>query len=904
MNEKIKKLFENKCIKYWKIRTNFDSYYASILDWIRDKSFLTKVKNIKIVLSHNSDKTVTAKFDLLSNKKVYLSKAEQNCVYSESTINQFIHVLEYLNILNECKSNEYKFTYHFENFTKSVINESNSLEDKLDNFISNLVNKLLSEFINEVKNLSEENENNKKQNSIINFSFSIWYNGFCEKQNINESFSYLIDEFKTLYDLTLEDRSFKKLGILADDEIIKSIAREINDYLGLNTKTIEEILKNKKIKFQTNNKYIQPSPENGKKQFSKITSVEDFFYDYISFTIPIFQRAYVWNKNAIEMMIQSMILDMNDGKETYLNNIITLDNEIIDGQQRLFTLTLILYSIMKILAYEEKLVPKLFEKLFSSYSKDNNSLKYFFIENANEIQVYEEFEQILNEWNGNLGVGKLLINIVRFIETKNIDIDKFKEQILTKTKFTHTNLTNKNPDKIFANLNTIQRTLSSLDLVRNWIYSECKRELKENSHFQESQEKEKTIQEVIKYFNINISDKFKKNNSTKIEDKKLLELFIDNLFLKLNIPWNKQSDINKDILYAQKLNFIFENLIFSKEVNEEENIEELKIYKALKKLHIYLNEFLYVICKFENINKDYLEMMEITKLYAFNAAINATQSSKKTVVIPLTWAICDKFKILDKDFKPNITKNYNDIFETSKWLFEIERFIIYWKEVYFKGQSLSQKLFAIAKKIRTFKDYSINNFRNELLESIIEISSPKERNEKLKNALLDRYKDRPKNAIDDIKHFLIRINFYLLNNKNIYLDYDRNDTPWLYLNNFFDPTTKLEVEHHNPQTPKKEDLDKLINYNKDKYDKCIQKIGNLTLLDKKSNIRNNNNMGNEKQSENPMCKITSGDVKGPLLPLKNSLPNDWNDISQHIDKRSDQLIDIICEIYKYEENIE
>ncbi|MDC8914534.1 GmrSD restriction endonuclease domain-containing protein [Metamycoplasma hyosynoviae] len=125
-----------------------------------------------------------------------------------------------------------------------------------------------------------------------------------------------------------------------------------------------------------------------------------------------------------------------------------------------------------------------------------------------------------------------------------------------------------------------------------------------------------------------------------------------------------------------------------------------------------------------------------------------------------------------------------------------------------------------------------------------------------------------------------------------------------YLNNFFDPTTKLEVEHHNPQTPKKEDLDKLINYNKDKYDECIQKIGNLTLLDKKSNIRNNNNMGNEKQSENPMCKITSGDVKGPLLPLKNSLSNDWNDISQHIDKRSKQLIDIICEIYKYEENIE
>ncbi|MDD7896743.1 hypothetical protein PUW91_01345, partial [Metamycoplasma hyosynoviae] len=77
MNEKIRKLFENKCIKYWKIRTNFDSYYASILDWIKDRSFLTEVKNIKIVLIH-SDKTVTAKFNLLPNKKVYLSKAEHN----------------------------------------------------------------------------------------------------------------------------------------------------------------------------------------------------------------------------------------------------------------------------------------------------------------------------------------------------------------------------------------------------------------------------------------------------------------------------------------------------------------------------------------------------------------------------------------------------------------------------------------------------------------------------------------------------------------------------------------------------------------------------------------------------------------------------------------------------------
>ncbi|MDC8911822.1 hypothetical protein, partial [Metamycoplasma hyosynoviae] len=119
MNEKIRKLFENKCIKYWKIRTNFDSYYASILDWIKDRSFLTEVKNIKIVLIH-SDKTVTAKFNLLPNKKVYLSKAEHNYTYSESTINQFIHVLEYLNIINEDKNNEYKFTYHFENFVKSI----------------------------------------------------------------------------------------------------------------------------------------------------------------------------------------------------------------------------------------------------------------------------------------------------------------------------------------------------------------------------------------------------------------------------------------------------------------------------------------------------------------------------------------------------------------------------------------------------------------------------------------------------------------------------------------------------------------------------------------------------------------------------------------------------------------
>ncbi|MDD1374525.1 hypothetical protein PT313_02910, partial [Metamycoplasma hyosynoviae] len=111
-------------------------------------------------------------------------------------------------------------------------------------------------------------------------------------------------------------------------------------------------------------------------------------------------------------------------------------------------------------------------------------------------------------------------------------------------------------------------------------------------------------------------------------------------------------------------------------------------------------------------------------------------------------------------------------------------------------------------------------------------------------------------------------------------------------------------EHHNPPVPQQEALAKFIHYNKDAYYKYIQKIGNFTLLDKKSNIRNSNRMGNEKQSKNRMCIITSGDDEGLLLPIKNPLPNDWNDISRHIDKRSDQLIDIICKIYEYEENIE
>ncbi len=80
----------------------------------------------------------------------------------------------------------------------------------------------------------------------------------------------------------------------------------------------------------------------------------------------------MWNSELINNLIDSLYDDCEDHNSSYLNNIIMCGSnekarwQIIDGQQRIFTLLLILFCLFKITTYYDyNLEHKILELLFS-----------------------------------------------------------------------------------------------------------------------------------------------------------------------------------------------------------------------------------------------------------------------------------------------------------------------------------------------------------------------------------------------------------------------------------------------------------------------------------------------------------------------------------------------------------
>lgn len=65
-------------------------------------------------------------------------------------------------------------------------------------------------------------------------------------------------------------------------------------------------------------------------------------------SIPIYQRPYVWSTDNVEQMLSDIKKSMDHGKESYrLGSIILHENNIVDGQQRVTTLSLVRLALQE-----------------------------------------------------------------------------------------------------------------------------------------------------------------------------------------------------------------------------------------------------------------------------------------------------------------------------------------------------------------------------------------------------------------------------------------------------------------------------------------------------------------------------------------------------------------------------
>lgn len=89
--------------------------------------------------------------------------------------------------------------------------------------------------------------------------------------------------------------------------------------------------------------------------------IKRIFHDDFFFTIPLYQRPYAWTTEEAEELLQDLLTAMGDGEKTddlppyFLGSIVIIkddeqpDAQVVDGQQRLTTLTMLLAALRNLI---------------------------------------------------------------------------------------------------------------------------------------------------------------------------------------------------------------------------------------------------------------------------------------------------------------------------------------------------------------------------------------------------------------------------------------------------------------------------------------------------------------------------------------------------------------------------
>ena len=200
------------------------------------------------------------------------------------------------------------------------------------------------------------------------------------------------------------------------------------------------------------------------------------------FIIPLYQRNYDWKEENCEQLFQDLMkLHNTDRKSHFFGSIVssiqsgTEDRLIIDGQQRITTVSLLLIAMVnakkegQIEATDSKLVEKIFKRyLVDEYQEDERKVKLKPVKKnmqAFDALLYKPKSQYIKEsyitrnyeffYDKIIGAGLTLdelFNTIKKLEIINIRLDEDDD-----------------PQLIFESLNSTGLDLSEADKIRNYL---------------------------------------------------------------------------------------------------------------------------------------------------------------------------------------------------------------------------------------------------------------------------------------------------------------------------------------------------------------------------------------------------------------------------------------------------
>lgn len=203
-----------------------------------------------------------------------------------------------------------------------------------------------------------------------------------------------------------------------------------------------------------------------------------------AFTIPVYQRNYDWTKTQCLQLFKDILSVGEDESQTahFIGSIVYVHDDvysssgvteltIIDGQQRLTTLTLIYVAIYRFAVKQknQQMAQRIFKTyLINEFAVEEEKLKLKPTDN-NRMAL----AQILDPQEGVKVTGySRLIENFRYFQDR-ITVDNFETVLRGVSKLIFVDIAldrqKDNPQRIFESLNSTGLELSQADLIRNYI---------------------------------------------------------------------------------------------------------------------------------------------------------------------------------------------------------------------------------------------------------------------------------------------------------------------------------------------------------------------------------------------------------------------------------------------------
>lgn len=305
-----------------------------------------------------------------------------------------------------------------------------------------------------------------------------------------------------------------------------------------------------------------------------------------SFIIPVYQRDYAWKRINCQKLWDDLVdLKNNDRNDHFLGTLVTIgrgydEYTVIDGQQRLTTVSILLIALHTFLKNNEQingaengLKEQLLEFLVNKYAQEQNK-KIRLKPNKHDK---EHFENLFENAN-NLNIDSNIVNNYKFFYDKICSEALTPQQIFEafkKLKIVLINLVGgqDNPQLIFESLNSTGVDLTAGDLIRNYILMDLeplKQEKLYKKYWVEIEKLTGDIAEFVRNYLIfklkiwikkgDVYPEFKKS-SVKIFHNKKEDILQDLLFFAEIYSWliqiqiHPNSAINKELSRLNRLEF-------------------------------------------------------------------------------------------------------------------------------------------------------------------------------------------------------------------------------------------------------------------------------------------------------------------------------------------------------------